>query len=64
MTSIQHIIGPHVRDLGGFSVKRVLPAAARQTVGPFIFFDHMGPVDFAPARASTCVRIRISAWPP
>ncbi|AQW30053.1 pirin family protein [Ralstonia syzygii subsp. celebesensis] len=48
MTSIQHIIGPHVRDLGGFSVKRVLPSAARQTVGPFIFFDHMGPVDFAP----------------
>ena len=46
MTSIQHIIGPHVRDLGGFSVKRVLPSAARQTVGPFIFFDHMGPVDF------------------
>ena len=48
MTSIQHIIGPHVRDLGGFSVKRVLPSAVRQTVGPFIFFDHMGPVDFAP----------------
>ncbi|MCO5397135.1 pirin family protein [Ralstonia soli] len=48
MTSIQHIIGPHVRDLGGFSVKRVLPSAARQTVGPFIFFDHMGPVDFGP----------------
>ncbi|CAH0446564.1 hypothetical protein LMG10661_02634 [Ralstonia syzygii subsp. syzygii] len=48
MTSIHHIIGPHVRDLGGFSVKRVLPSAARQTVGPFIFFDHMGPVDFAP----------------
>lgn len=37
-----------MRDLGGFSVKRVLPSAARQTVGPFIFFDHMGPVDFAP----------------
>ena len=34
MTSIQHIIGPHVRDLGGFSVKRVLPSASRQTVGP------------------------------
>ncbi len=48
MTSLQHIIGPHVRDLGGFSVKRVLPSAARQTVGPFIFFDHMGPVEFGP----------------
>jgi redox-sensitive bicupin YhaK (pirin superfamily) len=32
------------RDLGGFSVRRVLPAMARRMVGPFIFFDHMGPV--------------------
>lgn len=36
------------RDLGGFAVRRVLPAAARKFVGPFIFFDHMGPVTFAP----------------
>jgi redox-sensitive bicupin YhaK (pirin superfamily) len=36
------------RDLGGFSVRRVLPAPARKMVGPFIFFDHMGPADFAP----------------
>ena len=42
------ILAPHVRDLGGFTVRRVLPAAARRTVGPFIFFDHMGPVAFAP----------------
>jgi redox-sensitive bicupin YhaK (pirin superfamily) len=34
------------RDLGGFEVGRVLPAAKRRMVGPFVFFDHMGPVDF------------------
>ncbi len=32
------------RDLGGFTVRRVLPAVARRRVGPFVFFDHMGPV--------------------
>ena len=36
------------RDLGGFSVQRVLPASARRMVGPFIFFDHFGPTTFAP----------------
>jgi redox-sensitive bicupin YhaK (pirin superfamily) len=41
-------ITPHERDLGGFSVRRLLPSAARRTVGPFVFFDHMGPADFAP----------------
>ena len=41
-------ITPHQRDLGGFSVRRLLPSAARRTVGPFVFFDHMGPADFAP----------------
>ena len=37
------------KDLGGgFKVRRLLPAAARQAVGPFIFFDHFGPVDAGP----------------
>lgn len=36
------------RDLGGFSVRRVLPSPARRAVGPFIFLDHMGPAEFAP----------------
>ena len=36
------------RDLGGFEVGRVLPYPKRRMVGPFIFFDHMGPVDFPP----------------
>src|SRR5262252_2853538 len=39
------IIVPRVRDMGGgFSVRRALPHARHQMVGPFIFFDHMGPV--------------------
>ena len=36
------------RSLGGFEVGRVLPQAPRRMVGPFVFFDHMGPVDFPP----------------
>jgi redox-sensitive bicupin YhaK (pirin superfamily) len=36
------------KDLGGFSVRRILPSAQRQMVGPFIFLDHMGPAMFAP----------------
>lgn len=42
------ILEPRQTDLGGFSVQRVLPAAGRKSVGPFVFFDHLGPVDFAP----------------
>ncbi len=47
-SSINLIIEPRTRDLGGFSVGRVLPYARRRMVGPFIFFDEMGPADFAP----------------
>ena len=45
---IDLVIEPRRRDLGGFEVGRALPDAQRRTVGPFVFFDHMGPVDFAP----------------
>ena len=46
---IERIIEGRRRDLGdGFVVARVLPAPFRRTVGPFIFFDHFGPVDYAP----------------
>lgn len=48
MSSIQHLLKPHERDLGGFSVRRLLPSLPKQAVGPFIFFDHMGPASFAP----------------
>src|SRR6266850_5632258 len=48
---IQHEILPRARDLGdGFTVQRVLPAAQRRMVGPFVFFDQFGPVEFAPGR--------------
>jgi redox-sensitive bicupin YhaK (pirin superfamily) len=41
------VIVPRVRDLGGgFAVRRALPHGRRQMVGPFIFFDHFGPVQF------------------
>jgi hypothetical protein len=41
------IIVPRTRDLGdGFAVRRALPHGNRQMVGPFIFFDHFGPVQF------------------
>jgi len=40
------VIVPRVRDLGGFSVRRALPHGRRQMVGPFIFFDQMGPAQF------------------
>jgi redox-sensitive bicupin YhaK (pirin superfamily) len=43
------LIKPHSKDLGGgFVVRRLLPAAARQAVGPFLFFDHFGPLQVAP----------------
>jgi redox-sensitive bicupin YhaK (pirin superfamily) len=41
-------IVPRTRDLGGFEVRRVLPAGERQMVGPFIFWDQMGPAHFMP----------------
>ncbi len=45
------ILNPHVRDLGnGFMVQRLLPSLPHKMVGPFIFFDHFGPVDFAPGQ--------------
>lgn len=40
------IIVPRARDLGGFNVRRALPHEQRQMVGPFIFFDQFGPVQF------------------
>jgi redox-sensitive bicupin YhaK (pirin superfamily) len=43
---IEAVIVPRSRDLGGFEVRRALPSAHRQMVGPFIFFDQMGPAVF------------------
>ncbi|MBA2124784.1 hypothetical protein DLM45_00910 [Hyphomicrobium methylovorum] len=44
--AIEDVIIPRSHDLGGFEVRRALPAASRQMVGPFIFFDQMGPAQF------------------
>jgi redox-sensitive bicupin YhaK (pirin superfamily) len=44
--TLELVIEQRRRDLGGFDVGRVLPFAARRMVGPFIFFDHLGPRDF------------------
>ena len=43
---IEQVIEQRRRDLGGWEVGRVLPYARRRMVGPFIFFDHMGPAEF------------------
>jgi hypothetical protein len=54
---IEMVIEARRRDLGGFEVGRVLPFAQRRTVGPFVFFDHMGPIDMpAGTPRSTDVR--------
>lgn len=47
---IELILDGRPRDLGGFDVARLLPTAARRLVGPFIFFDHMGPAQLAPGQ--------------
>ena len=44
--SIETLIIPRARDIGGFDVRRALPSPQRQMVGPFIFFDQMGPAEF------------------
>lgn len=43
---LETLIIPRARDLGGFEVRRALPSPDRQMVGPFIFFDQMGPAEF------------------
>jgi len=48
--AIELMITPKQKDLGEFSVRRVLPSADRRMVGPFIFFDHMGPTVFPPGK--------------
>jgi redox-sensitive bicupin YhaK (pirin superfamily) len=47
-SAVELTIEPRVRSLGEFDVRRVLPAAKRRMVGPFVFLDHMGPAVFPP----------------
>ena len=44
--AIALLIEPRAADLGEFSVRRALPSRERRMVGPFVFFDHMGPAEF------------------
>jgi redox-sensitive bicupin YhaK (pirin superfamily) len=45
-SAIEHVIVPRSHDIGAFEVRRALPSAQRRMVGPFIFFDQMGPAEF------------------
>lgn len=45
-SALKLIIKPKNKDLGGFSVRRTLPTSACRSVGPWVFFDHMGPAHF------------------
>ena len=53
------VFKPHTKDLGDLTVRRLLPAFPPRTIGPFIFFDHMGPADFAPGRGIETEFIRL-----
>lgn len=44
------VLSGDIKDLGGFSVRRIFPAVGRKMVGPFVFFDHFGPADFPPGQ--------------
>ncbi|WP_217875016.1 pirin family protein [Pseudoalteromonas shioyasakiensis] len=53
--AIKMVLMPKDKDLGGFSVRRTLPTAKLKTIGPWIFFDHMGPATF---QAGTGIDVR------
>lgn len=48
--AVELTIEPRIRSLGEFDVRRVLPAAQRRMIGPFVFLDHMGPAVFPPGQ--------------
>ncbi|HAB92126.1 MAG TPA: hypothetical protein DCF43_07290 [Pseudomonas sp.] len=45
-TGVEQLIHPKDQDLGGFTVRRSLPSRGARRIGPWVFFDHMGPADF------------------
>ncbi|HMA99338.1 MAG TPA: pirin family protein, partial [Wenzhouxiangella sp.] len=51
--SIELLIEPKLADLGEFTVRRALPSPERKMVGPFIFFDEMGPAEFPPGKGTS-----------
>lgn len=48
MSSIKTVLKPREKDIGEFSVRRALPFVQQRSVGPWVFFDHFGPVSFKP----------------
>jgi redox-sensitive bicupin YhaK (pirin superfamily) len=48
--AVELVLLPRTHDIGGFEVRRALPAKERQMIGPFIFFDQMGPGEFVAGR--------------
>ena len=62
--AIETLIVPRARDLGGFEVRRALPAPKRQIVGPFLFFDQMGPAEFLTGQGVDVRPHPTSALPP
>ena len=48
--ALETILRGHARDVDGFTVSRVLPALTRKHLGPFCFFDHLGPSELAAGR--------------
>lgn len=48
---VELVIHAKPRSIGDFAVRRALPTAAKRSVGPFVFFDEMGPADLKPGRA-------------
>jgi redox-sensitive bicupin YhaK (pirin superfamily) len=49
-SGVELVLLPRAHDVGGFEVRRALPAKQRQLVGPFVFFDQMGPGEFLAGR--------------
>ena len=50
VSPLGQIVHPRAIDLGGFTVRRALPARGLQAVGPWVFFDHIGPASFPPGK--------------
>jgi redox-sensitive bicupin YhaK (pirin superfamily) len=55
---VELVLEAHGRDLGGFTVRRALPAMQRRAVGPFVFWDHMGPVELTPVAPHGRIDVR------
>ncbi len=56
LDSLETVIIPRSADIGGFEVRRSLPSVKKRMVGPFVFFDHMGPAEFAAGQGGIDVR--------